>query len=107
MEIIDFFYQLLFSLYSLRTNTYGVEITTRLTIAILLVYAHKLYLLTARSIRKGLDWLHGFTGLCNNKIGSPYDRCTRALERAVEDCKVVQHTPLCVFIFIISIPYNP
>ncbi|XP_058828490.1 DC-STAMP domain-containing protein 2-like [Topomyia yanbarensis] len=39
------------------------------------------------SIQAGYQWLSNVVSLCNKKIGSPFDRCYKALESAVDDCK--------------------
>ncbi|XP_065088045.1 DC-STAMP domain-containing protein 2-like [Ochlerotatus camptorhynchus] len=39
------------------------------------------------SIKAGYRWLGNVVAVCNQKTGSPFERCFRALESAVEDCK--------------------
>ncbi|XP_053687022.1 DC-STAMP domain-containing protein 2 [Sabethes cyaneus] len=39
------------------------------------------------TIKMGYQWLANTVSVCNKKIGTPFERCVRALQFAVEDCK--------------------
>lgn len=38
-------------------------------------------------IESVFEWLGNIVSVCNKELGTPYERCTSALDQAVDDCK--------------------
>ena len=43
--------------------------------------------LSVRVITSVFQWLGNVVNICNKKLGTPFDRCQRVFEGAVDDCK--------------------
>lgn len=48
-------------------------------------------------IKSAFNWLADIVNVCNKKIGTPFERCSRVFEDAVADCKylILLHDFLC------------
>lgn len=38
-------------------------------------------------IRNAFNWLGSIVNMCNKKIGTPYQRCAKVFENAIDDCR--------------------
>ncbi|KYN11324.1 DC-STAMP domain-containing protein 2 [Trachymyrmex cornetzi] len=52
-----------------------------------LVAIKRLVLSILRVITSVFQWLGSIVNICNKKLGTPFDRCQRVFEGAVDDCK--------------------
>ncbi|KAG5333498.1 DCST2 protein, partial [Acromyrmex charruanus] len=52
-----------------------------------LVAIKRLVLSILRVITSVFQWLGNIVNICNKKLGTPFDRCQRVFEGAVDDCK--------------------
>ncbi|KAL4097578.1 hypothetical protein QTP88_022329 [Uroleucon formosanum] len=55
-----------------------------------------------RTIKSAYEWLYSIMNICNKKVGTPYQRCTKMFDNALEECKV---TVSPTFDFMCSISY--
>ncbi|XP_050526772.1 DC-STAMP domain-containing protein 2-like [Daktulosphaira vitifoliae] len=58
-----------------------------------------------RTIKLAYEWLYSVMNMCNKKIGTPFQRCTKVFDNALEDCKVSVPSAfnwMCSISFVIS-----
>lgn len=41
-----------------------------------------------RTMKSAFEWLYSVMSICNKKVGTPYQRCTKMFDNALEECKV-------------------
>lgn len=46
-----------------------------------------------RTIKSAYEWLYNVMSICNKKVGTPYQRCTKNFENVLDECKVSN----CIF----------
>ncbi|GFQ83075.1 DC-STAMP domain-containing protein 2 [Trichonephila clavata] len=46
-----------------------------------------LFLEIINAIKVVFQWLQSIVSICSNKYGSPYERCNKAFDEAIEDCR--------------------
>ncbi|GBP35634.1 Ubiquitin-like domain-containing CTD phosphatase 1 [Eumeta japonica] len=52
-----------------------------------LLSVHRLVMSIVRVMESAFSWLSSVVNICNKKVGTPYERCTRALNDGVLDCR--------------------
>ncbi|XP_048001444.1 DC-STAMP domain-containing protein 2-like [Leguminivora glycinivorella] len=52
----------------------------------LMVKIHRLAMSIAHVFQSSLSWLNSIELTCNEKLGSPYEHCTKILEQGTKDC---------------------
>ncbi|KAE9542621.1 hypothetical protein AGLY_002532, partial [Aphis glycines] len=58
-----------------------------------------------RTIKSAYEWLYSVMNICNKKVGTPYQRCTRMFDDALEECKVTVSPTfdwMCSISYVIS-----
>lgn len=45
-------------------------------------------ILPVHVIKKAVSWLGSVVSICNKKLGTPFQRCMKTFDDAIEDCKV-------------------
>ncbi|XP_050421370.1 DC-STAMP domain-containing protein 2-like [Adelges cooleyi] len=58
-----------------------------------------------RTIKVAYEWLYSIMSICNKKVGTPFQRCTRVFDNALEDCKITVPSSLswmCSISYVIS-----
>lgn len=59
--------------------------------------------LIVRTIKSAYEWLHSVMTICNKKVGTPFQRCSKMFDNALEECKVII---VCYSIELLLIVYN-
>ncbi|XP_063629661.1 uncharacterized protein LOC134801062 [Cydia splendana] len=52
----------------------------------LMVRIHRLTMSIAHVLQSSLSWLNSIELICNEKLGTPYEHCTKILAQGTEDC---------------------
>ncbi|XP_025200427.1 DC-STAMP domain-containing protein 2-like [Melanaphis sacchari] len=58
-----------------------------------------------RTIKSAYEWLYSVMNICNKKVGTPYQRCTKMFDNALEECKVTVSPTfdwMCSISYVIS-----
>ncbi|XP_060852767.1 DC-STAMP domain-containing protein 2-like [Rhopalosiphum padi] len=58
-----------------------------------------------RTIKSAYEWLYSVMNICNKKVGTPYQRCTKMFDNALDECKVTVSPTfdwMCSISYVIS-----